>query len=64
MATDFDIAYRRARDRFSDEEWHRLAAPERAGAIYKELRRLDAERLPDEARQRADKRLFRKREPK
>jgi hypothetical protein len=42
MSCGFQDAYRKARDRFSDAQWHDLNPRNQSAAIYQEMRRLDA----------------------
>ena len=43
MPDDFQIAAERARQRLGEAAWNQMTTHERAGAIYAELRALDAE---------------------
>jgi len=42
MSCGFEDAYRKARDRYSDAQWHDLNLRDQSEAIYQEMRRLDA----------------------
>jgi hypothetical protein len=45
MSQDFYMAHERARSRVGDHAWSAMSQHDRATAIYKELRALDAERI-------------------
>lgn len=42
MGCGFEDAYRKARDRYADAQWHDLDLRGQSEAIYQEMRRLDA----------------------
>jgi len=42
MSCRFQDAYRKARDRYSDDMWHDLSMRNQSAAIYRAMRRLDA----------------------
>ena len=42
MSSGFEDAYRKARNRYSDAQWHDLNLRNQSEAIYQEMRRLDA----------------------
>lgn len=51
MGCGFEDAYQKARDRYSDAQWHDLNLRNQSEAIYQEMRRLDAASARSDKRQ-------------
>jgi hypothetical protein len=56
MSSSFQEAYSSARSRYSDEQWYALPMRDQSEAIYREMRRLDAEAVRQSVTRRRSRR--------